>query len=283
MSRANIPASYNQQTADSVIIFRDLPATFPERDKYEKPSILGSLLFHGILIAAVLLVPLLLHDSIPDRDLLIDLVSPIGPPPPPPPAPLELPAVAMPAVVKPQIRPAPSDVLVVPMTIPRDIAQIVDKPIESAVGVIGGVPGGMPGGTINGVLGGVLSSNTNAVTLPPPPPPVTTPVSRAAPPVEPIKPVRVGGDVKEPRPVRVVAPVYPLLASKARVGGIVVLEATLTAQGTVEEIRVISGHPLLVDAAIACVKQWQYEPTLLNGVPVPVILTAKVSFLRPIS
>jgi protein TonB len=77
-----------------------------------------------------------------------------------------------------------------------------------------------------------------------------------------------------------VPPVYPPLASRARVSGTVVLEATLTAQGTVEEIRVISGHPLLVQAAIECVRQWQYEPTYLNGVPVPIILTAKVHFMK---
>jgi protein TonB len=77
-----------------------------------------------------------------------------------------------------------------------------------------------------------------------------------------------------------VPPVYPPLASRARVSGMVELEATLTAQGTVEQIKVISGHPLLVEAAINCVKQWQYEPTYLNGVPVPVILVAKVRFVQ---
>jgi protein TonB len=98
------------------------------------------------------------------------------------------------------------------------------------------------------------------------------------------QPIRVGGSVKEPRPVKMVPPIYPALASKARVSGTVVLEATLTAQGTVEEIRVITGHPLLVQAAVECVKQWQYEPTLLNGEPVAVILTAKVHFQRaPVS
>ncbi len=99
-----------------------------------------------------------------------------------------------------------------------------------------------------------------------------------------MEPVRVGGNVKEPRPVKMVPPVYPPLASRARVSGTVLLEATLTAQGTVEEIKVLSGHPLLVEAAIQCVKQWQYEPTYLNGVPVPVILTARVHFVQgPIS
>jgi protein TonB len=97
-------------------------------------------------------------------------------------------------------------------------------------------------------------------------------------------PVRVGGDVKEPRAIRMTPPTYPPLASKARVSGVVLLEATITAQGTVEEIKVVSGHPLLVEAAIECVKQWQYEPTLLNGTPVAVVLTAKVRFERaPIS
>jgi protein TonB len=90
----------------------------------------------------------------------------------------------------------------------------------------------------------------------------------------------VGGSVQEPRLIKIIPPVYPPLASKARVAGTVVLEATVTAQGTVEAIHVISGHPLLIEAAIAAVKQWQYEPTLLNGEPVPVILTAKVHFQR---
>jgi protein TonB len=102
--------------------------------------------------------------------------------------------------------------------------------------------------------------------------------------VVPAEPVRVGGSIREPRPIKMVPPVYPPLASKARVSGTVVLEATLTARGTVEGIRVISGHPLLIEAAVNSVKQWQYEPTLLNGVPVPVILTAKVNFFRaPVS
>ena len=84
--------------------------------------------------------------------------------------------------------------------------------------------------------------------------------------------------MKEPRTIKMVAPIYPPLAARAHVSGIVVLEATLTAEGMVSEIRVVSGHPLLTDAAIHCVKQWRYEPTLLNGTPVAVILTAKVHF-----
>ena len=90
--------------------------------------------------------------------------------------------------------------------------------------------------------------------------------------------------MKEPRVVKMTPPVYPSLASKARVSGTVVLEATLTAQGTVEAIRLVSGYPLLAQAAIDCVKKWVYEPTYLNGEPVAVILTAKVHFIQaPVS
>ena len=97
-------------------------------------------------------------------------------------------------------------------------------------------------------------------------------------------PIRVGGNIKEPQIIKLVPPVYPPLAVKARVYGTVVLEATLTAEGKVEEIRVVSGHPLLIHAAIDCVQQWEYEPTYLNGQPVPVVLTATVAFKqRPAS
>jgi protein TonB len=265
------------------VIFKDLPATFPERDKYKKPSIAGSLIFHVILILAVLIIPLLLPQSISERQLLITLITPIGPPPPPAAPPVQVVAVPAPPVTKPQVIPVVTPpVLVTPVAIPKDVARIVEEPIAPAIGVIGGVPGGIPRGMPGGVLGGILASNANANLvreLPPPPPPPPPPKMTA-----PATPIRVGGDVKEPRPIKMVPPIYPALASRARVSGVVILEATLTAQGTVEEIRVISGHPLLIEAAIACVKQWQYEPTLLNGSPVAVILTAKVHFERaPIS
>lgn len=260
-----------------VTIFRDLPATFPERDKYKKPSVIGSAIFHGLLIVFVLVIPLVIPQTISDRDLLITLVSPIGPPPPPPPPPAEIPVPAAPQAVKPQVRPATPEALIMPTAIPKEIARIVDEPVAPVTGVIGGVPGGVPGGVVGGVLGSLLAANAPAIAPPalaPPPPP---PPPKAAATAE---PVRVGGSVREPRVLKMVQPVYPPLASKARVSGTVILEATLTEQGTVDQIHVISGHPLLVEAAINCVKQWRYEPTLLNGVPVAVILTAKVNFFK---
>src|SRR5262245_38557323 len=267
-----------------VIIFRDLPATFPEEDRYQKPSVISSVIFHGLLILTVLIVPLLLPQAISQRELLVAFVVPIGPPPAPPPPPAILPAPAAAPVVRPQVQVVSTDAVIMPTAIPKEIARIVDEPIAAPTGVVGGVVGGVPGGVMGGVLGGILASNANTAPppafVPPPPPPPPPPPKMLVP----ARPVRIGGDVKEPRPIKMTPPVFPVLASKARVSGTVVLEATLTEQGTVEAIRVVSGHPLLVQAAIDCVKEWRYEPTLLNGVPVPVILTARVNFERgPIS
>jgi protein TonB len=254
------------------VLFKDLPATFPGKDKYRKPSVLGSVLVHGFLVAAVIAVPLLIPQTISKHDLLLTLVAPIAPPPPAPPPPVEPPARVAPRIVKTQVQPVTPQTVIMPTVVPKEIAKIVDAPLPPVAGVIGGVPGGMPGGMVGGVLGGILSNASATLPAPPPPPP---PAPKATPPAQPL---RVGGLVSEPRPIKMVPPVYPPLASRAHVSGTVVLEATLTAEGTVKEIRVISGHPLLIQAAVDCVKNWQYEPTLLNGAPVPVILTARVTF-----
>ena len=271
--------------SEEAVIFRELPATFPDKDKFKKPSVIGSVIIHGLLILSVIVIPLLLPQSISQRELLISLVSPIGPPPPPPPPAVELPAAPTPPkAVEAPVRPVTPEGLVAPTAIPHEIAKIMEEPVAPPAGVIGGVPGGVPGGIAGGVLGGVLSANSLATAPPafvPPPPPPPPPPKAAAP----VEPIRVGGVVKEPRPIKMIPPVYPPLASKARVSGTVVLEATLTTENRVEEIKVISGHPLLVDAAIQCVKKWEYEPSFLNGTPIPVILTAKVHFQQasPIS
>jgi TonB family protein len=125
--------------------------------------------------------------------------------------------------------------------------------------------------------------------LPPPPPP-----SRSAPPqlaaardgleapaTRPeaeAAPVRVGGTVPEPRKTRHVNPVYPEAARKARVQGVVILECTISPQGRIASLKTLRGVPLLTEAAIEAVRQWEYAPTRLNGVPVPVIVTVTVNF-----
>lgn len=263
------------------VIFKELPETFPQFDKYKKPALITAAVFHFVLIAVLMVIPLLIPQRILEGQLLTMLVAPLGPPPAPLPPPVLAPA-GQPKIAKPLVRSTAPDALVMPTFIPREVARIIDEPVAPEVGVLGGVPGGIPGGVAGGVLGGVLSPSNSIATAPPaiaPPPPPPPPTA-----VAPAGPVRVGGMVKEPRLVKLVPPVYPRLARNARITGTVVLEAIVTEEGKVAEIKVISGHPLLVQAAIDCVKEWEYEPTLLNGVPTPIILTAKVHFkTAPIS
>jgi TonB family protein len=91
-------------------------------------------------------------------------------------------------------------------------------------------------------------------------------------------PVRVGGQIKEPRKLKDVRPVYPDIARQARVQGVVILECTIDSRGDVSDIKVLRSIPLLDAAAVEAVKQWRYEPTILNGVAVPLIMTVTVNF-----
>lgn len=90
--------------------------------------------------------------------------------------------------------------------------------------------------------------------------------------------IRVGGDIPQPRKLKDVRPEYPAIAQSARVQGVVILECTIDPEGKVVDAKVLRSIPLLDQAAIDAVKQWIYAPTLLNGVPVPVIMTVTVTF-----
>jgi len=125
---------------------------------------------------------------------------------------------------------------------------------------VGGVEGGVPGGVLGGILGGMVGE------VPPPPPP-----PRPA-------PARVGGDIKAPALVYRVEPEYPPMAVAAKVTGIVILEATVNEAGAVTDVRTLRSIILLDQAAINAVKQWRYQPLILNGTPVPFILTVTLSF-----
>jgi TonB family protein len=121
---------------------------------------------------------------------------------------------------------------------------------------------------------------------PPPPPPTGARVPGVPPPPPPPPPgyysggpVRVGGNIKAPAKVIDVRPMYPAVAQAARVQGVVILEARIEADGTVSDARVLRSIPLLDQAAIDAVMQWRYRPTLLNGRPVPVIMTTTVNFV----
>jgi protein TonB len=91
-------------------------------------------------------------------------------------------------------------------------------------------------------------------------------------------PVRVGGQIRPPTKIRDVPPVYPAIAKSARVAGVVTIEATIDPEGKVMDARVVRSVPMLDQAALDAVRQWEYIPTLLNGVPVPVVVTININF-----
>ena len=91
-------------------------------------------------------------------------------------------------------------------------------------------------------------------------------------------PVRVGGEIREPRKIRDVKPVYPAVAQQARVSGIVILETVIDRDGNVRDATVLRSVPLLDEAAVDAVRQWQFTPTLMNGMPVEVVMTVTVNF-----
>jgi TonB family protein len=107
---------------------------------------------------------------------------------------------------------------------------------------------------------------TGTITMVPPPP------------LQPGATVRVGGDVKEPKKVMTVVPIYPAVAKEAGVTGVVILEAVINENGDVANLQVLRGHPMLNQAALDAVQQWKYEPVTLNGVPVSLVMTVTVNF-----
>ena len=95
------------------------------------------------------------------------------------------------------------------------------------------------------------------------------------------KAIRVGGHIRPPIRIKEVTPLYPAIAQSARVQGDVVIEATIDEEGKVADARVVKSVPLLDQAALDAVQQWEYRPSLLNGVPTPVVTTVTVKFTRP--
>ena len=210
-----------------------------------------SIIAHVVLFAAVIIIPLMATDVLPTPPSMMAFVgAPPTPPPPPPPPPSAAPPPKTPApIANPNAAPIEAPKQIIPET--------------PSVGVSEGVPGGVEGGVPGGVMGGVVGGLPEA---PPPPPP------------PPQAPVRVGGAIKQPTKLKNVPPVYPPIAQSARVQGVVIIEATIGADGKVKDAKVLRSIPLLDQAALDAVKQWVFTPTLLNNVPVPVIMTVTVNF-----
>jgi protein TonB len=228
----------------------------PFRDKHAAAS-LFAVTSHVVVLGGIALAGLFfgVADKLPEVPRMLAFVAEAPPPPPPPPP--SLPTIrAQREPQPPTAPPASGPTFMAPAAIPTGI------PPESAVdlGDEGGVPGGVPGGIPGGVVGGVIMEEA-----PPLPPPLR-------------KPARVGGDIKAPALIHRVEPIYPPIAVKAKVTGMVILEATVDEAGDVTNVVVLRSIPLLDNASLAAVRQWRYEPLRLNGVPSPFILTVTLTF-----
>jgi protein TonB len=224
-----------------------------------------SLLIHLLAIAALVVVPLLLAENkLPEIKVtnILVMAPPLPPPPPPPPPPLgrrrgvggvknnvtqkiEKPPVYFGKLVAP---------IEVPVTIEEDEGS--DFGVEGGVpwGVIGGVEGGVEGGVIGGVLGGVLGGTLSND-----------------------QPFFVSGK-NVPKLIREVKPEYPQEALAARAQAVVIVEAMTDIYGRVSQARIISGHPVFNEAALAAVRQWLYEPYIVDGIPRPIYFTVTITF-----
>jgi periplasmic protein TonB len=226
-------------------------------------DVLLALLVHIVILGGPVFAGLYYTETINLKGFTTTLlVAPSPPPPAPPPA----------AAIKSQ---SPKRVfisegkLLAPTYIPKQIARIKEAPLESdaLAGVPGGVPGGIPGGQLGGVIGGVIGGvlNTGAKPMPP-----STGKSRT--------PLRVGGQVRQPRVILKTQPEYPALAREARIQGDVTIDAILDEEGNIVDLKAISGHPFLYQAALNALKKWKYEPTYLNDKPIAVEMTVTVTF-----
>ena len=216
-----------------------------------------SFLLQILMIGFLVLVPLIYTEALPKQQLVSFLVAPPPPPPPPPPAAEVIRAVKViqTDIVDGQLR--------APTKIPQKVQMITEDeppPAMASGGVVGGVPGGVPGGQMGGVLGGIIGSTPVAV------PKVA--VSR----------VRVSQGVVQGNAISQPKPLYPQMARMARVQGAVVLQAVISKSGAIENLRVVSGHPMLQQSALDAVRQWRYRPYLLNGEPVEVETQITVNF-----
>lgn len=213
-----------------------------------------SFLCQSIVVSALLLLSLLYTETLPTQHWIKVLQAP---PPPPAAAPATLSAAAAPVRSG-----AAADTLIVPLEIPIHVSTLPDEgpPQRIVSGVVGDVPGGVP----DGVNGSVLEIIK----------PIATPPGKPT-----VQKLRVSSGVAEGMLVHQVKPQYPAAAKLARVEGVVALQAVIGKDGSIQNLRVISGHPLLTAAALEAVKQWRYKPYFLNGEAVEVETQIVVNFL----
>jgi protein TonB len=216
-----------------------------------------AMVLHAVVIGGFIGASYWFVEAVQAPPIPVTLLSAPPPPPPPPPA------APKKKVEAPKEEPKPVENQNFQPTEIQELPQN-EKPsegIEGGVegGVEGGMEGGVPGGVLGGVPGGVIGG-------------VPGGMGDEA-------PMRITAEVKQPELIRKVEPPYPEIARKARIQGVVILEAVITKTGSVENVKVLrSLHPILDQAALNAVRQWLYKPAMLNNRPVKVYFTVTVKF-----
>jgi protein TonB len=250
------------------VLFEDslLDSSVAQHKRRAWPTLL-SFVLQFVMLGVVVLLPLWFTQVLPKEQMLTFLEAP--PPPPPPPPAASTPPAARVVKVTSNIA---NGRLRTPSRIPAKVQMIKEEDdappaVATAGGVVGGVPGGIPGGQLSGVIGGIIGSGSSPAAVPALPKPVPT-----------VQRVRVSAGAINGRLIHRIEPTYPPVAQQAHIQGAVVLAALIDKEGNVQSLQVVSGHPLLVRAAIDAVKQWRYQPLLVNGQPIEVETTVTVNF-----
>jgi protein TonB len=219
-------------------------------------ALAASLTAQTLAIGVLILIPLIYNDRLPSvRPISLALPPLSSPDPAPEPAP----------TTTSSSRPTLSTRRI--LQLPSRIPQLFDTtPVALEAP-------SLPLGALDGVPPGPAATVPFHIDTPP-----AAPARVADPPKAPVKPQPVGGEVQAAKLIKKVIPVYPWIARQARVSGTVRLVGIVAKDGTIQQLQVVSGHPLLTGAALEAVRHWVYRPTLLNGEPVEVIAPIDVIF-----
>ena len=207
-----------------------------------------SICAHALIVVAMFVAPIFADADLPDprRPLTFEAITPIATP-------------TIPVTPRPQPAQASKLIQTFPVSEPPEL------PPDNVVNDL--PPSRIDSCETCGVVNAPVGNGATGHDLIAPPPP---PIRR--------EPVPVGGVIRPPTRVTYIQPVYPQLALAARKEGTVILQAVIDERGNVREVKVLRSIPLLDDAALQAVSQWTFTPTLLNGTPVPVVMTVTVGF-----
>lgn len=242
-------------------MFNDLVESSAVRQGSRKPwTVTVSMVVQLLVLAILVLVPLIYTRALPKALLNMIITAPTPPPAAAPAVPVQRGATNL-----TDRRPQPN-IFTQPPSIPTGVMVIRQPapPPEGGANGVTGVPGGEGNGTPIGPLQGVLNIGT-----PPAAPPTPHPIQQRI-----VRP----SNVQQAKLISEPLPVYPVPAREAGIQGSVVLHAIIAKDGRVGELTVISGNPMLIQAALDAVRQWHYQPTLLNNEPVEVDTTITVVF-----